>query len=94
MTAKRRAAIRKARAISARKWRRKQNIHKAGKVAAGIGAVFFSAQIARYSHNPRELGRDYRDLKRGAYFVRQKIRPRKQAAVRRVSPSFQSGPWV
>lgn len=62
-TPARRAALRRAQQISAQK-RRQQRRRQVGYVAAGLGALFVTHQLNRYARDPRQIGRDYRDLKK------------------------------
>lgn len=64
MSPARRAALRKAQLASAKKRRRRAI---AGRVGAGVVAfsgAMAAAQLARWT-NPREVARDYRDIKKG-----------------------------
>ena len=63
MTPRRRAALRKAQQISAKKRKRSQTIRAVRKTAASMGGMFVAYHSTRYLMNPRRIGKDYRDLK-------------------------------
>jgi phosphosulfolactate synthase (CoM biosynthesis protein A) len=96
-TPRRQAALRKAQLASARKRRRRQRARNAAVVVGGITAVFATKQINRWGNNPREIGRDYRDIKKGVVKLRNSRAARKvKRAAKRSSMKYtiQSGPWV
>lgn len=64
-TARQQAQLRRAQYISAQKRRRRKvMVRRAGYAAAGFGALFVTKQLNRYAGDPRQIGRDYRDLKK------------------------------
>lgn len=74
-TTRRQAQLRRAQYISAQKRRRrKTNVRRVGMVAAGFGALFVTKQLNRYAGDPRQIGRDYRDMKKLAKKTRTKGR--------------------
>lgn len=78
MSPARRAALRKAQLASARKRRRRAI---AGKVGAGVlafGGAMAAAQVARWT-NPREIARDYRDVKKGVKNLKNRRQAKKAA---------------
>lgn len=95
-TPRRQAQLRRAQYISAQKRRRRRQ--QVGAVAAGFGALFITKQLNRYAGDPRQIGRDYRDLKKlgGKAKVKGKkvsTRLRSRGKVR-YSNTYQHGPWV
>lgn len=78
MSPARRAALRKAQLASAKKRRRRAI---AGKVGAGVvafGGAMAAAQLARWT-NPREVARDYKDIKKGVKNLRNRRQSKKAA---------------
>lgn len=63
MTPARRAALKKAQLISARKRNRAKKRQKVGKAVVNLGGMFIAAHASRYVVNPRSAVKDYRDLK-------------------------------
>ena len=96
-TPRRQAQLRRARMISAQRRRRRQTAKNVAVVVGGIGAVFATKQLNRWGNNPREIGRDYRDIKKGVVKLRGSRAARKARKIKKRSSmkyTIQSGPWV
>lgn len=93
-TPRRQAQLRRAQLISARKRRRRQTARNVGVVVGGVAAVFGTKQLNRWGNNPREIGKDYRDIKKGMVKFRNSRIAKKARKRSPMKYTLQSGPWV
>lgn len=77
MTPARRAALRKAQQVSAKKRRRREVAGAIGRGTLKIGGAFAAARISSYIVRPSKIGKDYHHIK--GYFTKKKDVPSQSA---------------